>query len=1005
MRYDAFISYRHAELDMFVAKKVHKGLETFKVPHGVAKKTGKKKISRVFRDQEELPIGSDLGNNISGALQESEYLIVICSPRTKDSYWVQTEIATFIKMHGREHILAVLVEGEPNESFPEQLLVDENGNPVEPLAADVRGENQKEVNRKLKTEILRLAAPLLHCSYDDLRQRHRERRLKKMVAAVSAVAVFAVAFGLYSAYNTAMIRQNFKEKQVNQSKYLATTSRELLEAGDREAAVLVALEALPTEDNDRPYVAEAQNALSEALHAYNMGRYITMDRQLHHELPVKEIRYSTSGEKLVTIDQGGYVYVWNVEDGERLACVSPEISETGFVSIPNGAFLSGEDTLLIAGDDDIRAYDFSGDCLWTAGEGGSYNYAEYDGEQDIAIISGSDEFLLVCASDGRILDRVKNDLECSYSAELVFSQDHRKLAVSHLNTEEGVQEGYVTVYDIATKEKTDYVLPFSYIIDMRFTRDGDLAIAGNMYDMIFDMDAQTSSHYVIRLSCDTGEVVWEKEIPGTGNGFDDSYTFVRARTYTDDSDGVTYDQVIACVSNTVYTYDALTGEQMCAVSFQSNVEKMLVSATSCFGYIGQVSGDIDIVDLNTGQVYTDSVIGTGKNLRDVQLMNGVLAIRTYLSPDVTLMKYAEGKGIQELDSFDDSIIKMSVSPNETYYAVHCYGAETVDSYNFYRVEDDSAIETWSPATDGYETWAAFTDDEHFAVVSSEGEVIYYEMTTGEVTTYQTFEDSFMGQCYVTPDKKYALIYSDRAMVIFDLESREIVRNLEVENYLYGVIMNGDGTAIFATAKEIGLCMVDPESGEMKALDMEGSQIVNSIETQKAFAVCDTMPYVAFACSDNQMRVWDYEKEEMVATFPFASKSSRFVSFSQDGKLLRVQGDDYYFRVYNLETQQFDYISMEQYDAISELVEKEGEDTLTIVTASDIIIAQKDTYQRIAEPEYGIAYLSQTGAVYCKAYRTLYRFPYLTLEDLIEEAKVQFEGSTLTQQQRIQYNVD
>ena len=64
MRYNAFISYRHSELDMFVAKKVHKGLETFKVPHAVAKKTGKKKINRVFRDQEELPSGSDLGDNI-----------------------------------------------------------------------------------------------------------------------------------------------------------------------------------------------------------------------------------------------------------------------------------------------------------------------------------------------------------------------------------------------------------------------------------------------------------------------------------------------------------------------------------------------------------------------------------------------------------------------------------------------------------------------------------------------------------------------------------------------------------------------------------------------------------------------------------------------------------------------------------------------------------------------------------------------------------------------------
>lgn len=82
MRYDAFISYRHSELDSFVAKNIHKSLETFKVPKAVAKKSGKKSIKRVFRDQEELPIGSDLGDNIEAALSESEFLIVICSPRT-----------------------------------------------------------------------------------------------------------------------------------------------------------------------------------------------------------------------------------------------------------------------------------------------------------------------------------------------------------------------------------------------------------------------------------------------------------------------------------------------------------------------------------------------------------------------------------------------------------------------------------------------------------------------------------------------------------------------------------------------------------------------------------------------------------------------------------------------------------------------------------------------------------------------------------------------------------
>nr|MCR5716450.1 toll/interleukin-1 receptor domain-containing protein [Lachnospiraceae bacterium] len=160
MKYNAFISYRHTEPDMEIAKTLHRALETFHVPGKVRKETGMRRIERVFRDQEELPIGSDLGDNIRAALQESEFLIVICSPRTLQSDWVLREIDTFLEMHDREHILAVLIEGEPNESFPPALLSDEAGNPVEPLAADVRGATRGERRKKLRTEFLRLAAPL-----------------------------------------------------------------------------------------------------------------------------------------------------------------------------------------------------------------------------------------------------------------------------------------------------------------------------------------------------------------------------------------------------------------------------------------------------------------------------------------------------------------------------------------------------------------------------------------------------------------------------------------------------------------------------------------------------------------------------------------------------------------------------------------------------------------------------------------------------------------------------
>ena len=39
-RYDAFISYRHSELDSYVAENIHKYLETYKLPKNIQDKLG-----------------------------------------------------------------------------------------------------------------------------------------------------------------------------------------------------------------------------------------------------------------------------------------------------------------------------------------------------------------------------------------------------------------------------------------------------------------------------------------------------------------------------------------------------------------------------------------------------------------------------------------------------------------------------------------------------------------------------------------------------------------------------------------------------------------------------------------------------------------------------------------------------------------------------------------------------------------------------------------------------
>ena len=80
-RYKAFISYRHNDRDTAVAKAIQQGLERFHIPASIREKYGMERIGRVFRDQEELPLSADLGKDIETALDHSDYLICICTPR------------------------------------------------------------------------------------------------------------------------------------------------------------------------------------------------------------------------------------------------------------------------------------------------------------------------------------------------------------------------------------------------------------------------------------------------------------------------------------------------------------------------------------------------------------------------------------------------------------------------------------------------------------------------------------------------------------------------------------------------------------------------------------------------------------------------------------------------------------------------------------------------------------------------------------------------------------
>ena len=342
LSYNAFISYRHHPDDIRVAGEIHRSLERFHIPGSLKKKT--KKISRLFRDKEELPITSNLSDDIDLALSNSDYLIVICSVHTKESVWVQREIELFLKTHDRDHVLTVLASGEPYDVIPEILLYETVVDPVtgesrrieyEPLSCDWR----MKLRKAKQEELPRLAAALLGCGYDELRQRQKQYRTRRLVTAVSSVAVASTCLAAYFLHTSItiaraneqirlaniQIRENLEEALTNQSRHLATAARERLEDGDRLTALSLAVAALPGEGNERPYVPEAEVVLNDALGIYNTVTRLTAVGTVTPGLNVELQRFwiSPSEKYLYILDNRSVLSVWGLENLEKVGAYTP----------------------------------------------------------------------------------------------------------------------------------------------------------------------------------------------------------------------------------------------------------------------------------------------------------------------------------------------------------------------------------------------------------------------------------------------------------------------------------------------------------------------------------------------------------------------------------------------------------------------------------------------------------------------------------------------------------
>ena len=362
--YIAFISYRHKPLDLSVAKKLHRRIERYVIPkelRGCEGAAGGSRLGLVFRDQDELPISNNLTENIRTALDHAKFLIVVCSKDTPESLWVRREISYFLEHHDRDHLLAILIDGGPEESFPPQLteVRDEEGNlieTVEPLAANIVADSELKRNRLFQTESLRILASLIGCPYDALYHREQRYRMRRMGIAAAAGALVAAGFIGMLLNRNAKIREQLMASMINESRALAALSESSFRDGDYRGALGYALDALPGRDPQRPYVAEAEKSLSDELYLYRGDKTMGYVQSLEQDTDISGIALSADGSRFAAGDRYGYIRVFDMKSGQLTWSAKAGDSFLRLYYVEN--------TLLVSdGLDKIHVYSEGGELL------------------------------------------------------------------------------------------------------------------------------------------------------------------------------------------------------------------------------------------------------------------------------------------------------------------------------------------------------------------------------------------------------------------------------------------------------------------------------------------------------------------------------------------------------------------------------------------------------------------------------------------------------------------
>ena len=967
MKYAAFISYRHNERDSFIAENLQHELEHYRIPGKIRKSSGRDKVGRIFRDREELPISNNLEDNIQSALEGSEYLIVICSPESKQSEWVQREVNTFIKLHDKRHVLAVLAKDEPADSFPEILCYDEvetkdaAGNvtterkPVEPLAAEMRGEFHKDILKEMKVEKLRLLAPILNCSFDDLKQREKEYKTKRIIWAMTAALAVVGVFAAYAIRQNVLLQKQYAAKQVNESKYLAKVSGELLDQGDRKRATQVALQALPedVENPDRPVVNEAVYALNNSMYSYQNYDHVNYVPNSVFEMEnssgtysALNLTFSKSGNLYAVQDNSGIVYVYDLKANNKAAEI--KMSDLDPETAAKQADSGIEGMCFISDDKMILNYGSEIICVKISDKGVVWKTAvSEDAQQSLSVLSAvSDDgktaafcnptsLMIVDTASGKITksvvfqEELMSFADLQFCTSLEFSPSGKKLVYSleraaiAADKESTDLKSAVGVVDVSSGTVTELNLDMKDVESAIFEGEDKLDLISYDIDRKMEVQSLNTAYKISQVDAVTGEEIWStpEDKVNINSNTKCALSFYKL------SDG---NRLCAYIANKDFIINSATGE----------IEESSLASDDIVGMAGYDDRMI-LMGTTDGKLYMDNLSRKGD----------MYEIGSIDYDDVSYFGYSAAHDtVIQLKDETQQIVMSTPALDKNYEKLGAFDASSlgyIDNYRYAEHEsygqDDSAAELVVWKVGSNDKCADIKADEgecfcgYYVYGDEDSEMIYYitgdnASSYNELHAYSIKDKKEVGSLKLMEsddpddltrysnydwgtDKRELLLYNATGFEIIDLKSMKVKETVSKDSDTKGQIFaSKDMLLMQALISESGEEVILFTSGEgdsvnrcnVKIWDILGKRIKKMKDDES----CETASSITEYCvgvdsnilayyNGEDICIADLDKMTITKKIPFAGNSCCEFSFIGNDDQLVTWGDDKLIKLWSV----------------------------------------------------------------------------------------------------------